>query len=52
MYVNVSMTHMRANEEGEMEPDPDMAEPKTVHEKVFLAKVRAVKRHLACSFWL
>lgn len=39
MYVNVAISHYRANEEGEMEPDPEMAEPRTVHEKVFLAKV-------------
>jgi hypothetical protein len=41
MYVNVSLTHYRANEEGEMEPDPEMAENRIVHEKVFLAKVCA-----------
>jgi hypothetical protein len=40
MYVNVSLEHMRENEAGEMELDPDMDAPIEEHEKVFLAKVR------------
>jgi hypothetical protein len=40
MYVNVSVTHYRANEEGEMEPDIEMEGHHSFHDKVFLAKVR------------
>ncbi|WIA14943.1 hypothetical protein OEZ86_003599 [Tetradesmus obliquus] len=49
MYVNVAISHYRANEEGEMEPDPEMAEPRTVHEKVFLAKVPIMLKSCMCS---
>jgi hypothetical protein len=37
MYVNVRVKYYRANEEGEMEIDPEIKED--FHEKVFLAKV-------------
>lgn len=37
MYVNVTMTHYRLNEEGDMEPDPEI--PVEHYDKVFLAKV-------------
>lgn len=37
MYVNISMTHYRPDEDGNMEPDPDSQ--REVFEKVFLAKV-------------
>lgn len=37
MYVNIRMTHYRANEDGIMEPDEERGSE--LFEKVFLAKV-------------
>eukprot|EP00879_Flechtneria_rotunda_P010808 GHRR01011294.1.p1 GENE.GHRR01011294.1~~GHRR01011294.1.p1 ORF type:complete len:1068 (+),score=370.65 GHRR01011294.1:1153-4356(+) len=47
MYVNVSMTHFRRDEEGLMAPDHD--KPREVFEKVFLAKVPIMLKSMLCS---
>jgi hypothetical protein len=51
MYVNVRVTHWRANEEGEMELDPELEEHQRdeLHEKVFLAKVGCRTTDVCCG---